>query len=66
MRVEAVVLKHHGEVATACRRVVDALSSDQEVAGCHILKPGDHTHGGGFAAAGRAEQHKELLIGDVE
>jgi hypothetical protein len=66
MRVERVVLEHHGDVAVHRRQVVDELLADQDVARRDRLEPGHHAQGRGLAAAGRADQHHELLVADFQ
>ena len=66
MRVERVVLEHHGDVAVARRHVVDDIAANPDLPAADFLQPGNHAQGGGFAAAGRADQHDEFMIGDFE
>jgi hypothetical protein len=66
VRVERVVLEHHGHVAVLRRHVVDHLAVDRDLAGADLLEPGDHPQRRRLAAAGRADQHHEFLVGDVE
>ena len=40
--------------------------ADIDIAGRHLLEPGDHAHGRRLAAAGRSEQDEELLVHDLE
>jgi hypothetical protein len=42
------------------------VSSKPEVALGQLLKPGNDVEGGGLAAARRPEQHRELLVADLE
>ena len=46
--------------------VVDDLAGDHDFAAGDFLQPGDHPQGRGLAAAGRADQHDELPIGNIE
>ena len=66
VRVERVVLEHHGHVAVLRRHVVDHLAVDRDLARADLLEPGDHPQRRRFAAAGRAHQHHEFLVRDVE
>ena len=66
VRIERVVLEHHRDVAVARRHVVDDVAADPDLAAGDLLQPGDHAQRGGLAAAGRADQHDELLVGDLE
>ncbi len=66
VRVERVVLEHHGDVAVHRRKIVDHFSVDADLAGADLLQPGDHAQRGGLAAARRAHQHDELAVADLE
>ena len=66
MRVERVILEHHRDVAILRRPVVDDLAADIDVAGGDFLEARDHAQRRRLAAAGRADQHDELVIGNVE
>ena len=66
VRVERVVLEHHGHVAVLRRHIVDHLAVDHDLAVGDVLEAGDHAQGGRLAAAGRPDQHHEFLVGDVE
>ena len=66
VRVERVVLKHHGHVAVLRRHVVDHLAVDRDFAGADLLEPGDHAQRRRLAAAGWPDQHHEFLVRDVE
>ena len=60
MREKGVVLEYHGYAAVSAGNVVDYLSSHMQGAGGDILQTGDHAQGGGFSAAGRAQQNQPL------
>ena len=66
VRVERVVLEHHGDVALLRRHVVDDAVADADRALRDHLEPGDHAQRRGLAAARRADEHHELAVGDVE
>jgi len=66
VRVERVVLEHHGDVAVLGRHVVDHVAADRDVAAADLLEPGDHAQGRALAAARRPDQDDEFLVGDVE
>jgi hypothetical protein len=66
VRVERVVLEHHGDVAVLGRHVVDHAVADGDLAAGDLLEPGDHAQQRGLAAARRADQHDELAVLDVE
>jgi hypothetical protein len=66
MRIERVVLEHHGDVAVHRRQLVDHPVADQDVARADRLEPGDHAERRRLAAARRADQHDEFLVADLE
>ena len=66
MRIERVVLEHHGDVALFRRHVVDDALADRDLAAGDAFEPGDHAQKRGLAAAGRTDQDDELAIGDVD
>ena len=66
VRVQRVVLEHHGDVARARRQVVHDAVADLDLAVGDLLETGDHAQGGRLAAAGRADEHDELAVLDVE
>ena len=66
VRIERVVLEHHGDVAVLRRHVVDDVAADQDLAAGDVLEAGDHAQRRRLAAARRADQDDELVVGDVE
>ena len=64
--VQGVALEHHGDVAVLGLHVVDQLAADVQLTLADLLQAGHHAQGGGLAAAGGADQHDELLVGDVQ
>src|SRR5215471_7187585 len=64
VRVERVVLEHHGHVALFRRQVVDHAIADADFAGGYVLKSGDHPQQGRFAAARWADKNDELTVLD--
>ena len=38
----------------------------EQLAGGHLLEPGDHAQQRRLAAPGRADEHEELAVGDFE
>src|SRR5215468_5260124 len=62
VRVERVVLEHHGNVAFFRRHVVHDALADADLTCRDVLQAGDHSQQGRFAAAGRANQHNELPV----
>ncbi len=66
VRVERIVLEHHGDVAVARPHVVDHLAADRDLAVADVLEAGDGPQQRALAAAGRADQHRELAVRDLE
>src|SRR5215471_18410950 len=66
VRVQGVILKHHGDVAFARRQVIDLALTNEEVATGNIFEPGDHPERGALRTAGRPDQHHKLPIVDIE
>jgi hypothetical protein len=66
VRVERVVLEHHGDVPVFGRLVGDVALADQDPAGVDVLQPGQHPQRGGLAAAGRPDQDQELAVLDAQ
>ena len=65
-RVERIVLEHHRDVAVLGRHPDHVLAADLDVALVDVLQPGQHPQRGALARSGRADQHDELAVGDVE
>src|SRR5207237_4507305 len=66
VRVERVVLEHHGDVAVLGRHIVHDVAADRYVAAGDLFETGDHAQGRALAAARGPDQHDELLVRDVE
>jgi hypothetical protein len=66
VRVQRVVLEHHGQVAPARLHVVHDLPADADLTFLALLEPGDETKGSGLATAGRPDEDEELSLGDVD
>ena len=62
VRVERVVLEHHGEVAIARCQVVDLPVTDHHVARRDVLQAHDHPQERGLPAARRADEDHELPV----
>ena len=62
VRVEGVVLEHHGNVAVLRLEVRDAALADGDVALADGLQPGHHAQQGRLAAAGGADDDDELAV----
>jgi hypothetical protein len=66
VRVERVVLEHHGQVAVPRGLVVDPVVADDHVAGGDVLQPHDHPQQRRLPAARRPDQDHELAVLDVD
>ena len=66
MRIEGVVLEHHGDVPVLRRQLVDDFAVDGDLAAGDILQAGDHPQDGALAAAGGADQNDEFIVLDVQ
>ena len=66
VRVEGVVLEHHGDVAVLGRDLVDHPPADRDLALGDLLEPGHHPQQRGLAAARGADQDDELAVRDVD
>jgi hypothetical protein len=66
VRIERVILEHHRGVALFGRQVVDDAVGNADLAGADVLQSRDHPQQRGLAAPGRADQHDEFAIGDLD
>src|SRR5581483_5568479 len=66
MRVERVILEYHRNVAVGRLDLVDDAAADIDLARGDGLEPGDHPEQRRLAAAGGADQHAELAVGDID
>ena len=66
VRVQGVVLEHHGDVPVLGRQVVDHPVADRDRAAGDLLQPGDGPQRGRLAAPGGADEHHELAVRDVK
>src|SRR5262245_24696801 len=66
MRIERIVLEHHGDVALDGREIINALAVHQDVARGRVLESGDHIERRRLAAARGAEKGHELALGNGE
>ena len=64
--VERVVLEHHGDIAVARGQVVNDPLADAYIAARDVLEARNHAQGRRLAAARRADQGHELLVGNLE
>jgi hypothetical protein len=66
VRVERIVLEHHGHVAVAFKRAGDIALAEQHPAVGHLLEPRDEAQERRLPASGRPDQDHELAVGDLE
>ena len=66
MGEQRIVLENHGYIAILRRNIVHQLIAYVNFAGGNRLKSGNHTQGGGFAAAGGSYKHDKLLVCNIE
>ena len=64
VRIERVVLEHHGDVAFRWVEAGHVVPIDQHAAGGWTLQPGDQTQQGRLATARRADDDQHLAIGE--
>jgi len=65
MRIERIVLEDHGDVPVLGRHLIDNPVIDADLSGADLFQSGDHAQRRRFSAAGRAHQHYELFILDI-
>ena len=66
LRIERVVLEDHRDVALARRDVVDDALADPDRPRRERLEPGEQPQRRRLARAGRADEHHELAVRDLE
>ena len=66
MGIESIVLENHGDIAVTGLKVIDHNAVDLDGTVGNILKAGDHAQGGGFTAAGGADENDKLLVSDLK
>ena len=66
LRVQRVVLEHHGDVAVARPHVADVAIADVDRAGVERFEPGEHAQRRRLARARRTDEHQELTVADLE
>ena len=66
VRIERVVLEHHGDIAIGRIDIVDEPVADLDFARGDVFQAGDHPQQGRLAAAGRTDKHDELAVGDID
>ena len=66
VRVQGVVLEHHGHVAVLGGQVVDRLAAHAKRPGGDVLQARHHPKSRRLSRAGRSHQHHQLSLGDVQ
>ena len=66
LRVERVVLEHHGDVAILRRQVVDDPSADRDLAAGNIFESRDHAQQRRLATARRPDKNDEFAVRDFD
>src|SRR5579883_2675582 len=66
VRIERIVLEHHRNVAPRRRHAIDALGADEDLARGDRLQARDDAQQCRLAAAGGADEHDELVIGNLQ
>ncbi len=66
VRVQRVVLEHHGDVPVLRGQVGDVAIADHDLPGVHLFEASEHAQRGGLAATGGSDQHHELAVPDLE
>jgi len=66
VRIQSVVLEHHGNVTILGRNVIDQTVINIKFTVGNFFQTGDHTQSGGLTAAGRTDQNDKFLIFDIE
>ena len=66
VRIQSVVLEHHGDVAVLGSDVVRQHVADVQLALADFFQASNHTQGGGLAAARGADQDDEFLVRNVQ
>jgi hypothetical protein len=66
MRVERIVLKHHGDIALRRLHAVDALVADIEIAGRDRLQSCNDPEQGRLAAAGGTDEDNKFVVRDLQ
>ncbi len=66
VRVEGVVLEDHRDVAVLRGQVGDVAVTDEDAALVDLFEACEHAQRGRLATAGRADEHHELAVFDVQ
>ncbi len=66
VRIQRIILEHHGDVPLLGLHIVDQLITDIEFSGGDLLKARDHAQHRGFPAPRGTDQDQEFLIFDLQ
>ena len=66
VRIERVALEDHRDVAAPRREVGHVGAADRDLPRGHLLEAGDHPQQRRLAATGRADEHHELAVADLQ
>ena len=66
VRIERIILKDHRDITLRCRYGVDALVADEQIAGRDRLETGNDPQQCRLPATGRADEHYELMVRNLE
>ncbi len=66
MRIERIVLKHHGNIAFCGFYFVDHAIANGDCAGCNTFETRYHAQESGFTAARRAYQHHKFTVVNLQ
>ena len=66
VRIQSVVLEHHGDLTILRGHIVDQLVTNEQLTLGDLLQTGDHTQGRGLTTTGRADQHEEFLVANLQ
>lgn len=62
VRIQRVVLEHHGNLALARRQTIHTPAVDCDFASRDVLEARQHAHQRRLAATGRSNEHDELAV----
>src|SRR5689334_22517804 len=66
MRIERVVLEHHGDVAVAGLEIIGEPAGNMDLAGAQLIEAGNELEERALAAARRPQEGDELARRDIK
>src|SRR5699024_9689784 len=66
VRIERIILKHHGDVPVFGFQAIDDAPADGDLTPGDDLQPRDHAEESGLAAARGPDDDDQLTVGDVD